>query len=616
MKIIKKIVKISILIAVIFIIIIIIDLKRSNINSIDEISEIKKIKLYDQEGKVFYEINNLHESTYIGLNDINQHVITTFVETEDKRFYSHSGFDIYRITKALISNITNDTSIGASTITQQYIKNIYLSNKKSIIRKIREVYYSVRLEQLYSKDEILEGYLNTIYFNHGIYGIHDASYYYFNKHPSLLSLAESATLAAIIKAPSTYSPISNFNKNKERKELILSLLLKNNKITLDEYNIAIKEKINITKTKFENYNSGILFYKDLVMREIENMALERQNLNIYTSFNSKLNEMVEMYIKQNPIYSNLSIIVLNDKGEIILSRSKNYHKNKINIGVDSKRMIGSTIKPFLYYEALGSGMNSLSRFKSEPTTFYIHKQAYKIKNYNDKYEYKPITMGYAIATSDNIYAMKTHLYLGSNKLINFLNEFDIEVKENYPSLALGSIDITLLKLCEIYNCFSRLGTYNKAYTVNKIELNGINYYIKRKNKVEKLNLNKTYIINELLTNTFDTNLNSNVNVTGNSISNKLITKASGKSGLTDYDSYMIGYSPLYTIGIWTGNDDNSLLTDQISKEFPKKAFLYIFNNLMEKNKNIWYEKPNAVYSIFTDPTLFNTGYEKNVYFLN
>ena len=616
MKLLKKFAKLFFVLTIIFIIIIIIDLKRSNINSVDEISDIKKIKLYDDEGNVFYEINNLHESTYVKLSDVNKNVITTFVEIEDKRFYDHSGFDIYRIGKALISNITNDTSIGASTITQQYVKNIYLSNKKSIIRKIREVYYSIRLEQIYSKDEILEGYLNTIYFNHGIYGIHDASYYYFNKHPNSLTIAEAATLAAIIKAPSTYSPITDFEKNKERKELIIDLLYSNNKITEQEYITAINEKITITKTKYEKYNSGVLYYKDLVLKEIENLALERQNLEIYTSFNTKLNNLVEDYISNNPIYSNLSIVVLNSDGNIILSRSKNYHQNNTNIGTTSKRMIGSTIKPFLYYEALNSGMNSLSKFKSEPTTFYINKEAYTIKNYNNKYEYKPITMGYAIATSDNIYAMKTHLYLGSHKLINFLEDFDIEVIDNYPSLALGSIDITLLKLCEIYNCFSQLGIYNKPHTINKLVLNNTNYYIKRKRNPKKLDSNKAYIINELLTNTFDTNLNSNINVTGSSIANKLTTKASGKSGLTDYDSYMIGYSPLYTVGIWTGNDDNSLLTDQISKEFPKKAFLYIYNKLMEKNKNIWYEKPNAVYSIFTDPTLFNTGYEKNVYFLN
>ena len=131
-----------------------------------------------------------------------------------------------------------------------------------------------------------------------------------------------------------------------------------------------------------------------------------------------------------------------------------------------------------------------------------------------------------------------------------------------------------------------------------------------------MNKNTTYIINELLSNTFDTNMSHNINVTGSSIANKLITKTSGKSGLTDYDSYMIGYTPLYTVGIWCGNDDGSLLTDTMSKEFPKKLFLQIINHLMKENKNIWYEKPNGIYSLFTDPTGFNTGYEKNVFFKN
>jgi membrane peptidoglycan carboxypeptidase len=126
----------------------------------------------------------------------------------------------------------------------------------------------------------------------------------------------------------------------------------------------------------------------------------------------------------------------------------------------------------------------------------------------------------------------------------------------------------------------------------------------------------SYIINDLLTYTFDTNLGGKIKSTGTVIADRLITKVSAKSGLTDFDSYMIGYTPLYTLGIWTGNNDYSVLTDTYSKNFPKEAFLHIINFLSKENKNIWYEKPNAVYSIFTDPTLFNTGYEKNVYFLN
>ena len=615
-KILKKILKVICILFFIFIIFVIIDLLNSKITSVEDISDLKKIKMYDSNGNVFYEINNLEESSYIELNKINENTIKTFIEIEDKRFYDHSGFDIYRIGKALINNIQKDSIIGASTITQQYIKNIYLTSEKSIFRKIREIYYSIKLETIYEKNEILEGYLNTIYFNHGVYGIYDAAKYYFNKEPIDLTLAESACLVAIIKAPAKYSPVVDFNKNETRKNLILKTLLKNNKITQEEYIKAINQKITITKTKYNPYNSTVLFYKDLVLSEIKKMALNSNNIDIYTSFDSKINQDVEDYIKANPIYSNLSIIILNNKGEIILSTSKNYKENSLNVGITSERMIGSTIKPFLYYEALNNGMNSLSKFKSEKTTFYINKTPYNIKNYNDKYENKKITMGYAIATSDNIYAIKTHLYLGSNKLIGFLNNFDIEVKDNFPSLALGTLDISLLKLTSIYNTFSRLGEYNDPYAVNKIKVNETNYYIKRNKIKSKLNPSISFIINELLSNTFDTNMSNVINVTGSSIADRLITKTSAKSGLTDFDSYMIGYTPYYTIGIWTGNNDNSLLTDTISKEFPKKIFLYIINKLMEENKNIWYEKPNDVYALFTDPTGFNTGYEKNVYFIN
>ena len=149
---------------------------------------------------------------------------------------------------------------------------------------------------------------------------------------------------------------------------------------------------------------------------------------------------------------------------------------------------------------------------------------------------------------------------------------------------------------------------------NKINANNTSSYIYKPKKQILLDKDISYIINDALTNTFDTNMSNIVHVTGESISNKLNTKSSAKSGLTDYDSYMIGYTPLYTVGIWCGNTDNTPLTDSVSKAFPKQLYLEIMNYLMEQNKNIWYEKPNAVYSLFIDPTGFNSGYKKNVYF--
>ena len=613
MKLFKKILKILIILLFIFFIIVFIDLKASKINSAEDISNLTKVKMYDRENRVFYEINNLHESSYVRIEDINENIIKTIIEIEDKRFYKHKGFDLISITKAFINNIGGKPIMGGSTITQQYVKNIYLSNEKSLLRKIRELYFAVKIESIYSKEEILEGYLNTIYFNHGIYGIFDACKYYFNKTPDEISLAEAATLIAIIKSPATYSPVTNLENNTSRKEIILKTLLNNKKITEKEYNISINEKITIKKTKYQKYSNSVLFYKDIVLDEIEKTALKSRNFDIYTSFDIDVNNFIDAYINDNPILSDLAIVILDNNANIVAATSKNYKYSTFNPSTSSLRMIGSAIKPMLYYEALNYGMSSISKFKSEETIFYINKKIYEPKNFNNKYENKKITMAYALATSDNIYAVKTHLYIGSNKLISFLNKFDVE-SQNYPSLALGTAEMSLLKLTSIYNTFSRLGVYSDPKTISYINSNNKRYSIKIQKDINLLNPSTSFIINELLTNTFDTNLGGSINVTGYSIADKLNVKVSAKTGLTDYDSYMIGYTPIYSVGIWTGNIDNSLHTDTFSKNFPKQAFLHIINYLSEENKNIWYDVPNGVYSVFTTPTGFNNNYLKLMYF--
>ena len=591
-----------------------IDIIKTKVNSSSDISKLSRITMYDDQGEIFYEISNLHESGYVKLENISQNIIKTFIEIEDKRFYQHKGYDVKRIIKAILNNIKSDNIIGASTITQQYVKNIYLSNEKTLKRKLKELYFSMKLEAIYSKNQILEGYLNTIYFNHGIYGIYDACIYYFNKEPINISIAEASVLAAIIKAPSTYSPIDNYEKNKERKEIILKTLYKNNVITKKEYLDSLSEKITITKTKNQRYSNAVLFYKDIVLSEIKNFALKGQNIDIYTSFNSELNCFVEDYIKKNKVSSEVGIIVLDNDGNIVSSTNKDYYSYPLNTTINSGRMIGSTIKPMIYYAALNNGMSAISKFTSEPTTFYINQKPYTFKNYNNQYQNEKITMGYALATSDNIYAVKTHLYIGSKKLINFLNKFDVKVKDNYPSLALGTVDMSLLKLSTIYNTLSRMGTYSNPKTIQYIKINNKKYFLDTPKEENKLSYSNSYIISELLTNTFDINLGGNISVTGRSIAEDLKTKVSGKTGLTDFDSYMIGYNPLYTVGIWTGNLDGTLLTDSSSKNFPKKAFLNIMNHLTGENKNIWYEKPNEVYSLFISPTGFDNNYLKNVYF--
>ena len=615
MKHLKKIIKIFIILISSSIFVLVIDFYHTKINSVEDISNLTKIKMYDNKNEVFYEINNLHESTYVELENISENIIKTVIEIEDKRFYKHSGFDIYRIFKAISNNISGNPIIGASTITQQYIKNIYLTNEKSLRRKLNELHYAIKLEGIYSKEEILEGYLNTIYFNHGIYGIYDASKYYFDKEPSEITLKEAAVLIAIIKSPKNYSPILNKDNNTKRVQIILETLYKNKIINQKEYTDSLNEEIIITKSKYKKYNDCVLFYKDLVLKEMQKTALKGQNINIYTNFDSEINLYISNYLKDHSISSDLGIVVFDEMGKLIVSTSKNYYNDTYNTTTNTTRMIGSTIKPMLYYEALNYGMSPISKFTSEPTTFYINKNKYEFQNYNQKYQNDKITMGYALATSDNIYAVKTHLYIGSNKLISFLKKFNISVKDNYPSLALGSVEMSLTDLTSIYNTFSRLGKYTTIQTINYINISDKKYKINSPKEKQLLKQANSFIINDMLSLTFDTNLGGNVNVTGASIANRLNTKASGKSGLTDFDSYFVGYTPKYTVGIWTGNNDYSLHNDIKSKNFPKEAFLNIINFLSKDITNTWYKEPNDVYSLFISPTGFNDNYLKKVYFI-
>ena len=615
MLLIKKIVKIFLLLSIILLSLMIIDVFLFKYKNVKEMSQLTKITLYDSDNNPFYEINNKNESSYIELDKVSENFIKTIIHIEDKRFYSHNGFDVLRIFQAIKNNITNDNLQGASTITQQYAKNVYLSNELSIIRKLKEIKIAINLEAVYTKEEILEGYINTIYFNHGIYGIYDASMFYFNKEPSELTLGESASLVAIIPSPNNYSPLINKSVNLNRKNKIIETLYNDKVITENDYNKAKNETLNFTGKRYEKYSNTVLFYKDMILNEFEKTALKGQNFNIYTSFDSGLNHYIDTLLKKNIFTSDIGIVILNDKGEIVCATGKNYKENEFNPAIDSNRMIGSTIKPMLYYEALNNGMNAMSKFKSEPTTFYINNTPFAFSNYKEKYQNTKITMGYALATSDNIYAVKTHLYIGSNKLISFLNSFNINNVENYPSLALGTQSMSLLKLTSIYNTFSQLGYYQPTSSIKYITQNNKTIRIIKRDEKQLLNSSTTFILNNLLLNTFDTNLGGNISVTGSSISSSLDYKVAAKTGLTDYDSYIVGFTPLYTIGIWSGNIDNSILSDTLSKSIPKLLFPLIMNYLMDKNKNIWYEEPNEVYSLFISPTDFNDGYLKKVYFL-
>lgn len=614
MKIKKYIFKTSI----ILIIIVILIFKFDTIHSIDDISRLNKVEIYDKNNKLIYEINNYHESSYVSLQDVSQEFIQCLLAVEDKNFYNHSGFDIYRMSQALFNDLFKGKSEGGSTITQQYIKNLYLTNDKKISRKINELYLAIRLENIYTKNEILEGYLNTIYFNHNIYGLNDASYFYFNKSPKELDYNEIAMLIAIIRSPAIYSPITNYEKAIQKKDEILSYLLDKKVISQRDYALNYHKDLIIYQKKPEIYSSSILYFKDYILKELEKLNIKNsfnETLQIYTDFNTEINLAIDQKIKHLNYNCDTACVIINKNGyyEAIIGGT-NYQNSSFNIATNGDRDIGSTIKPLLYYEALRSGFNALTTFKSEPLNIKINGDHYHFENFGKAYEYNDITMGYALATSDNIYAIKTHLFLGMNRLVSSLKKFNVNAKK-IPSLALGSVSMPLAKLTNIYHTFSNEGKNMSNKGIKSIKINNKTVYksqIKTKQILEK---NEVFILNNLMTFMFDTNLNHKISVTGSSITNQINYTVAGKSGLTDYDSYMVGFNPLYTIGIWSGHMDNQLLTNLSYKALPKQLFTTVFNLLMNDKEDIWYQCPNGIIAKFTDPTLFGTGYKKTLYFI-
>src|SRR5690554_6539227 len=259
-----------------------------------KIPTILNVEVYDKHGDLFLTLNNDNKQNYVQIEDIDQKIIDAFISIEDKKFYKHAGIDIARIGGALLSNIeANSLSEGASTITQQYARNLYLSPNKNVRRKVEEIMIAINLETKYTKEEILEGYLNSIYFDHGIYGIEDACLFYFNKHAKEVSLIEAAALASIPKAPVHYSPINNPENNLKRRNLVIDELYKDNKITLDECNKAKEEKLKLHGKLERSKNANAPYFQDLILKELNelNVLKEAKSLKVYTSLDLKLNQI-------------------------------------------------------------------------------------------------------------------------------------------------------------------------------------------------------------------------------------------------------------------------------------------------------------------------------------
>lgn len=578
-----------------------------------EIYSANNITLYDSTDTVFFQGNE--SKAWVSLDEISDNVIKSTIYTEDKNFYKHFGFDILRILKASYINITSGKTMqGASTITQQYAKNLFLDFDKTWKRKWDEMWYTMKIEANYSKDEILEGYLNTINYGHGMYGIENASKFYFNKSAKDLDLAEASILTGIPKSPANYSPIINFDLAKERQLTILELLVKNNVISEEEKNKAYNEELKFSGADDSEELTSVMYYQDAVLEELKSIDSiplsysDSKGLKIYTNLDLNAQRILEKNVKESiPDTSEIeaSAVMMNpNTGAIIaLLGGKNYNKSSYNRVISSKRQVGSTMKPYLYYAALENGFTSSSAFTSEKTTFtFSNQEPYSPSNYNNIYGNKPISMGTAIAYSENIYAVKTHLFLGEDALINVARRVGITSKlESVPSLPLGTNEISIVEMASGYSAFANLGYKVKGHLIEKVvDASGKVLYKANDKKELVLNSSLVFILNNLLTATYDKDYIDYNYPTAINLASKLTHKYGLKSGTTNTDTWYIGFNNDVVTAVWAGYDDNRNI-DKSDYKYARDIWYKSIEAYELGKEDAWYEMPDNISAVLVDP---------------
>jgi len=574
-----------------------------------DINKAQSYYLYDNNGNLIFDDND----DWISLENISPYLIDATLATEDKYFYKHIGFDYLRIGKALVTNIlTRSKSEGASTITQQYARNLFLNFDKTWKRKFDEAILAFELETHYSKEQILEGYLNTINYG-GVFGIENASQYYFGKSASELNLAEAAMLAGIPQSPSNNSPFKNSENAKNRQYVVLLSMKNNDFISEEEVNDTYNVSLVYNSKDNEKEIKSLMYYHDAVIDELETLKqipeslIDTGGLRIYTTLDILAQQELEKSFNKYMINTQLEasgIMIDPDNGSVLaLIGGKDYSASQYNRATNSKRQVGSTMKPFLYYSALESGFTSSSTFTSEVTTFsFSSNKTYSPKNYNDTYANGPITMGAAISYSDNIYAVKTHLFLGEETLINMANRVGITSElQAIPSLALGTEEISLIDMVSAYSSFANLGYKINSHFINRIEdSKGNVLYEYDYEKESILNASLTFILNEMLTYTYDTAFIDYNYPTVISLLPQITNKYSIKTGTTDTDVWIIGYNKNAVLGVWTGYDDNrSLISGDGS--YHKNIWIDTMENYLKDKDNSWYEIPDNVVGVLVNP---------------
>jgi len=554
----------------------------------------------------------------VPLETIPRHLKAALVATEDRKFYKHSGVDLKGIARAIIKDIKAGEFVeGASTITQQLSKTLFLTPRKTLVRKIKEAILAFQLERRYTKDEILELYLNQVYFGSGAYGVESAAKIFFGKSAKDLSLAESALVAGMPKSPSRYSPLVNPDLAIKRRNTVLRQMRDTDIISEADYQLAVQEALYTNGRRFNPSKAPyfVEYIKKALEDDLGSTRLYKGGLSVLTSLDYRLqsaaetavleglsalsDRMKQAQLKEAAPEGALISIDLTSGGILAMVGGKDFHASRFNRASMALRQPGSAFKPFVYAYAVEQGFAQNKKILDAPVVYRGAQGGHdwKPENFSLKYEGE-LTLRRALAISQNIPAVRLIQMLGPYSVAQFAHQLGIKSPlESNLSLALGTSEVTLMDLTSAYSVFPNKG--------EKIKPLGVLEIVDRQGRVIWRAKSQKRLVMSRAGAAIVTNMLEGVIKEGTGRRARILGRAvAGKTGTTnDYkDALFIGFSPRVITGVWVGQDSGSSLGE---KETGARAALPIWIDFMkvalQNEPHQYFDIPDDISQIRMDP---------------
>ncbi|MEB3289869.1 MAG: penicillin-binding protein 1A [Leptolyngbya sp.] len=517
--------------------------------------------IYDINGTLLYRLHDEANREVVDTNDISPHLKRALLAIEDSYFYSHQGINPSSVGRALLANAQAGSTVeGGSTITMQLVKNLFLTPERSMSRKLAEAILAMRLEQVFSKDEILEMYLNQVYWGHNNYGVETAAQSYFNKSAKDLTLAEAAVMAGLIQAPERYSPFNNYGATKERQAVVLNRMRQLGWISPEEQAEALAAPLLIGEiTSFSS--SSVPYVTDATVLELKDRfgtdAVLKGGMRVQTTIDLAMQRTAEEVVRTHNariarMADQMALVAIDPRTHFVKAMvgGVDYSQSQFNRATMSQRQPGSAFKPFVYYAAFATGRYAPdSSIADTPVSYPDGYRSYSPRNYDGSFMGN-ISIRKALETSRNVPAVKLGQAVGINNIIELCRTLGIQSPiMPVTSLPLGAVDLTPMEMAGAYATFANNGWHSEPTLIVQVTDSSGNLILDNTpNPQLVLDPWAAASLNDVL---------QGVIVRGTARSAAIGRPAAGKTGTTDSqrDVWFVGYVPQLATAVWVGNDD-------------------------------------------------------------